>query len=180
MLASCSGGGPVGSASARASSSAQAPSSSLITPSLPPCDAVQNRIVTPVGDNTTAQGVLGPLYVRPYQFALGRPTKVGLVLANMASPVGPFTMSGERCSDHHPLYFAYRDGDLPPATTAQPQPVSVAQLESWGRTVETLPASVSGQGGYTGYMLFTSPGAWLVQLASGTQVLGQLVIDVRT
>jgi hypothetical protein len=29
-------------------------------------------------------------------------------------------------------------------------------------------------------MLFTSPGAWLVQLASGTQVVGQLVIDVRT
>jgi hypothetical protein len=97
----------------------------------------------------------------------------------MTSSVGPFTLSGERCSDHHPLYFAYRDGDVP-ASTGPAQPVSAAHLESWGRTVETLPASLSGQGAYTGYMLFTSPGAWLVQLASGTQVVGQLVIDVRT
>jgi hypothetical protein len=156
-----------------------APSPSLIAPSLPPCEVVPNRIVTPVGNNPAAQGVLGPLYVNAGQFAPGRPTKVVLQLGHTASPVGPFTMSGDRCSDHHPLYFAYRNGDLPPATTAQAQPVSAAQLESWGRTVETLPASVSGQGGYTGYMLFTSPGVWLVQLSSGTQVVGQLVLDVR-
>jgi hypothetical protein len=152
--------------------------SSIAPPSLPAlgsCETVAANIQTPVGVNgSPVQGVLGPLYVRPDGHGDGYPNKVLLLLQDTSAPAGPFTLRGRNCQSGRPLRFAYSE-NLP----SGPQPMGDAALARAGATNERLPRIEPPAEAYTGYMLFTAAGRWLVELDDGSIVAGRLIIDVR-
>jgi hypothetical protein len=124
---------------------------------------------------TTPWAVAGPLRFAVYglaSFREGSPTKVPI---NVEKPLeGNVTLRGWRCSDGHPLRFWYKSGN-------QAYPVwNPKALETAGDFVATLEAfgATSGVNAYSGYILFTAPGKWMVSVAQGDQVLGSVVFLV--
>jgi hypothetical protein len=101
-------------------------------------------------------------------FTRGAPTKVLIV------PLRPLTtevwLQGWRCSDHRALYFHYGEGGPGPHNTTE-------QLERFGTAnprfgPTTRGVTGDGASGFTGYILFTSPGLWEVDVLDATGRLG--------
>ena len=105
----------------------------------------------------------------------GVPTKVPI---SVVKPLhGSLTLRGSSCGDGTPLRFWYRE----PGWYERPGPFRLPMS----------PASMSDQGDltavlhdrprtwtYAGYMLFTSPGRWRIEIHEGSVLTGSLVIDV--
>lgn len=89
------------------------------------------------------------------------------VLLVQVASAPAFTIQGHRCSDGHPLRFSYRG--LPPVTTSADgirTPIPSIVMETEGETVVPFDAyenTTPGSHFFTGYMLFTSAGDWLIE-----------------
>lgn len=113
---------------------------------------------------------VGPYSFHPYPYAPGYPTKV-LIHAFRAQR-GPISLRGFRCSDGRPLRFWYERGSLP----EQP-PMTTQEMQSAGDAVATLEPIPKGTD-HTGYMLFSSPGEWVIRVSAEGSSLGHLVVNV--
>ena len=104
------------------------------------------------------------------EFARGAPTKIlVLPLRPLANEVW---VRGFRCGDHRPLYFSYGQAGPGPSNTTEELERAGALQPRFGPT--TRGAVGDGALGYPGYMLFTSPGLWQVQVMDAGGVLGSV------
>ena len=103
-------------------------------------------------------------------FQAGLPTKVAISARQPLTT--PVTLEGWDCTSGQRLRFWYGHPDNPFPSL----PVSAAQLVPTGDLVATL--QPSGRTGYPGYMLFTHPGRWKVDVFQGQQRSGELVFRV--
>lgn len=104
----------------------------------------------------------------------GVPTKVPI---RPEEPLtAPVTLTGARCTDGHPLRFWYR-GPLPWSP-----PVSTTVLDATGDLMAQLEPQAATSSGtpvaYSGYMLFTETGKWLITVHRDRLVMGSEVFQV--
>jgi hypothetical protein len=91
------------------------------------------------------------------------------------------SLRGRRCADGRPVRFWYRGGVVP-----LPQnPATAAQLARAGDRIARLrpgEARPSDPGGprtdYRGYILFYSPGHWVVTARQGGRLVGTVIFEV--
>jgi hypothetical protein len=107
------------------------------------------------------------------------------VLLVQVASAPAFTIQGHRCADGHPLRFSYRG--LPPLTTPADgirTPIPSSVMETAGEAVVPFDAyenTTPGSHFFTGYMLFTSAGDWLIETRDmADKVLGTAVLRLRT
>jgi hypothetical protein len=110
-------------------------------------------------------------------------TLLKVLLVQVASAPA-FTIQGHRCSDGHPLRFSYRG--LPPVTASADglrTPIPSIVMETEGEAVVPFDAyenTTPGSHFFTGYMLFTSAGDWLIEARDmDNKVLGTAVLRLR-
>jgi hypothetical protein len=132
---------------------------------------------------------LGPLMVRNFAddattaevtaYEPGRATKVVIVVARPFSR--PLALRGYRCSDGRPLRFA---STYPFALNSTPAPSDV--FASAGQETfeiqpseEVAPGLIFGPRGAPPYMLFSSPGKWVIELRDRDDVVGRAALLVR-
>jgi hypothetical protein len=106
------------------------------------------------------------------------------VLLVQVASAPAFTIQGHRCSDGHPLRFSYRG--LPPVTTSADgirTPIPSIVMETEGEAIVPFDAyenTTPGSHFFTGYMLFTSAGDWLIETRDmSDKVLGTAVLRLR-
>jgi len=114
---------------------------------------------------------IGPLSVHPYPYAAGYPTKV--LLHPVREVDATLHLTGQSCRDERALRFIYGSVGLP---AGQP-PYSEQQLGTLGTTDAELPPQ-AGDSDYTGYMLFSETGPWIVVLSRAGRVVGSILINV--
>jgi hypothetical protein len=107
------------------------------------------------------------------------------VLLVQVASAPAFTIQGHRCADGHPLRFSYRG--LPPVTTSADgirTPIPSIVMETEGEAVVPFDAyenTTPGSHFFTGYMLFTSVGDWLIETRDmDDKLLGAAVLRLRT
>jgi len=136
---------------------------------------------------------IGPLLIRGayppgakdatvFGFARGSPTKMLVLVAHdMESDVA---LTGTRCSDGQALRFWLNKGggaiwSIGPTSTPVPDEV----MASTGDVRAVLPkidALAAGTGGYAGYMLFPTAGAYRIDGFVGARKIGQVTVVVST
>lgn len=124
----------------------------------------------PIGSRSAPTA--GPYSFHPYPYVPGYPTKV--LIHAVRAQRGPISLRGLRCSDGHPLRFWYDRGSLP----EQP-PMTAQEMQTAGDAVATLEPIPKGTD-HTGYMLFSSPGEWVIRVSAGGSSLGNLAVKVVT
>ncbi len=102
-------------------------------------------------------------------FAPGIPAKVGISALHPITT--PLTLEGWDCASGKRLRFWYH-----PGSPFDSVPVTAAQLAAAGDLTAVLPPD--DRGFYPGYILFTHPGNWKVEVRQGDQMLGSVVFDV--
>ena len=153
-------------------------------------DCGEPATLKPHPQNAAFKGApLGPLLVRNFrddattaeitEYQQGYPLKVLIVVAEPFTK--PLTMRGFRCSDGSALHFA---ATYPFAFNSTPAPSDVYAATGEAAPViepmTTLPAGVvMGAPNAPPYMLFTSPGKWVLEVRDETGLVGRAVLLVR-
>ena len=107
----------------------------------------------------------------------GLPTKVPI---SVVRPLDrSLTLRGSLCGDNKPLRFWYRDrgwyGEREPFQV----PMSRAAMSDEGDLIAELRARPTTWS-YAGYMLFTSPGRWRIEVRKGSNLIGTLILEVMS
>ena len=104
------------------------------------------------------------------------PTKVLIFIREPLQ--APIALTGARCADGKPLRFWYRSRPL----RLPSNPSSSASLARAGDALARLdapdPSSVSSALEYRGYVLFSSPGNWVVRVKEDGKTVGAAVFRV--
>jgi hypothetical protein len=154
--------------------------------SLAPCDAA-SRLVDNPGWGPVAKA--GPLGMRAFdegsktaliQWSPGTMTKV---LIGQIEPSAAFSVRGAHCVDGVALRFWYRGG-VPFVAGPTSTPVPSAVFAVTGDTGVDFDADPNvsppeRMNFKTGYMLFSEPGLWRIEVLSGDHLLGSAVLEVR-
>ena len=92
----------------------------------------------------------------------------------------PVTMRGSRCADGRALTFWYRRQPLPFAVPASEETLRAGgDREATFRPGEAAPRTRRGRRtDYRGYVLFSGPGTWKIELRRGDALLGTAYVRV--
>jgi hypothetical protein len=113
---------------------------------------------------------VGPLTFHPMPFA--NDGLVAVVLHPVAVVPPGFTLSGWECGDGRPLRFWYQSYG-----TMGPLPVRLSRAAPEGQLVVAVPPRAAGDD-LLGYMQFSGPGRWSVEVRDGAATLGNIVFIV--
>lgn len=162
--ASCTNNGP-GTVRRLPATSAQ----SLAQMCAHPTTSASTRTIVAVGARGAPR--VGPITVHPYPYSAGYPTKV--LLHPVHAVDAALRITGRSCRGQVALRFMYGSAWL----AASSPPYSQQQLATLGTTDVQLPPQAGGKD-YTGYMLFSDTGPWLVTVSTADGVLGSVLINV--
>lgn len=158
------------------------------SPTLAGCSGGPSQLESPSGAQRVA--VAWPIGMRAFAPEVGlavidwTPGTLQEVLLVQVASAPAFTIQGHRCSDGHALRFSYRG--LPPVTTSADgirTPIPSIVMETEGEAIVPFDAyenTTPGSHFFTGYMLFTSAGDWLIETRDmDDKVLGTAVLRLR-
>lgn len=131
---------------------------------------------------------LGPLLLRNFapdearaiiaEYTPGYATKVVTVAARPFDR--PLTLSGWRCSDRHPLRFAWTYPFTPPSRPASLDKFDVAgERDPVVQPMPSLPSTGVFGPAAPAYFLFSSTGDWVIELRDADVIVGRAVLEVQ-
>jgi hypothetical protein len=123
---------------------------------------------------TNARALGDLLWIAGGEYRQGYATKL-LIAAKPHERLRRVVLRGWRCSDHLPLRFWYRNA-YPPFSGPVPDSV-LASTGDLGLKVRLRDMRLQ-RWQMTGYLLFSSPGTWIVKAYAGSRAVGAIVFDL--
>jgi hypothetical protein len=130
--------------------------------------AIADTARSPVGSPSSLR--VGPLTFHPMPFTNGG--LVAVVLHPVAVVPPGLTLSGWECGDGRPLRFWYQSYGA-----MGPLPVRLSRAAPEGQLVVAVPPRAAGDD-LLGYMQFSGPGRWSVEVRERAATLGNIVFIV--
>jgi hypothetical protein len=124
---------------------------------------------------TNARSLGGLLWFAGGGYRQGYATKL-LIAARAHNRTRRVVLRGWRCSDRRPLRFWYRNAYLP--FSGQVSDSVLASTGDLGLKVR-LRDMRRHRWQMTGYLMFSSPGIWIVKAYVGSRTVGAVVFDLR-